>query len=979
MRTLVHRLNFALALAGVWLTLCGILRAQTQTATDKIVEVYLYSSRSISLPGASRVFAFDTDIAAAELEGPDIIRLVGLERGETIAIATVDGKSTSFIVHVIPQPVILPPPSFHMDLERGYGFLASDAQIALSGGQTNFSLLNNLSWTQKIGDRRLDVNAVVEDQTQTGMHAINPRNGWINYVTPRVEINALDFNQDLTGDLPQNRFPTYTVSNFVQLRGARVTFVRGRDRFSVFGGTTLPFYFLTLARTRDIAGFAFNRQQTEKFSWSTTTSYVNVPQAGGNGARAGSVMQMNGFHYAPSERWLLDAAEGFSNHGTLMRSNADYLAPSWSAFGSFLRSSPQFPLNQIQSLFAGTTSLRGGASFGTNSPLSETIYYEHTLTNSGILSIGHAVSDYLSPAVSYRLSSRDLANFTYTYSRNTGGFSTGTQIGHRYNIGLNSTLPRGIGNTAQFRLGQVQDPLGLQSQDELAFDDSLSLPTKVGTLFVSYSHNRVNPSLVQKLNQELGLLSPQLQQLFLQNPAGFVTTDLPPEIRALLESQIPVSSSVTANLQMHIRRRFLISPNVAFTHSDSASQREMWNHFFGYALTYQLSPSVLLRSWLSSVWTTRTPQSGLQRSTILTVGIQRSFNGLPTPHGFFRGSNTIEGRVFRDDNINGTYNSGEAGFEGIEVQLDDGAIERTDKEGHFRFIDVRAGLHRVSMSPAQFSTPIRMTTPSEIAVDLTGHRAASSDFGVVDFARLMGNVFNDLRFEGKRQLDSVPIGDIQLQLNQNGNVVRTIAVLAGGTFEVNNLAPGDYDLAVDASTVPANYAITTAHFPIHIAPVSTVAIDIPLRAMRSISGHVYLKVVEGGTGQEKEKINIQRAQAKSVKDGRNNHHDQAQNKEQQGPKVKLVPLAGVQLTADHTVVRTDSEGAFALRDLAAGDLTVKLIPLKSLPPDMKVPSGLIHMPAEPIFIQGASIVISNPELLPYLTDLHEQSRELSQY
>jgi hypothetical protein len=33
---------------------------------------------------------------------------------------------------------------------------------------------------------------------------------------------------------------------------------------------------------------------------------------------------------------------------------------------------------------------------------------------------------------------------------------------------------------------------------------------------------------------------------------------------------------------------------------------------------------------------------------------------------------------------------------------------------------------------------------------------------------------------------------------------------------------------------------------------------------------------------------------------------------------------------------------------------------------MKVPSGQVRMPADPIQVQGASIVISNPDLAPYL-------------
>jgi len=42
--------------------------------------------------------------------------------------------------------------------------------------------------------------------------------------------------------------------------------------------------------------------------------------------------------------------------------------------------------------------------------------------------------------------------------------------------------------------------------------------------------------------------------------------------------------------------------------------------------------------------------------------------------------------------------------------------------------------------------------------------------------------------------------------------------------------------------------------------------------------------------------------------------------------------------------------------------------VKELPAGMKVPLGQVKMPAEPIQVQGATIVISNPDLAPYLVD-----------
>src|SRR5262249_7955647 len=81
---------------------------------------------------------------------------------------------------------------------------------------------------------------------------------------------------------------------------------------------------------------------------------------------------------------------------------------------------------------------------------------------------------------------------------------------------------------------------------------------------------------------------------------------------------------------------------------------------------------------------------------------------------------------------------------------------------------------------------------------------------------------------------------------------------------------------------------------------------------------------------------------------------------------KVGPLAGIQLSAGYGIAISDENGNFLLRDLPAGDLSITVVPIKPLAPGMKVPSGTVHMPPDPIQVQGATIVISNPDLVPYL-------------
>ena len=85
-----------------------------------------------------------------------------------------------------------------------------------------------------------------------------------------------------------------------------------------------------------------------------------------------------------------------------------------------------------------------------------------------------------------------------------------------------------------------------------------------------------------------------------------------------------------------------------------------------------------------------------------------------------------------------------------------------------------------------------------------------------------------------------------------------------------------------------------------------------------------------------------------------------------GAEYNLVPLAGIQISAGSTAATSDKNGVFLLRDLPAGDVGIAVVPIKTPPESMKVPTGTVHMPPEPIEVQGATIVISNPDLVPYL-------------
>ncbi|GEM_PF-797868 len=936
--------------------LCAATAFCVDPAIPSSVDVYWKSTRTIAAPGVTTVVVLDENVAHAEL-GNDSIEFVGIERGETVALAYVNGSPVSIVVRVMEHPVaVIPPSLLRRQAEMAHGSYGSDIQIASSPAVgSTFVALDSMSWAQQVGDNRLTASSQIENNTQFGGHLTNLRMGNVNYRTAGFELNLIDFNQTLTGEKGEDHVNNFSYPNMVGLRGGGLAIDRGKNEFSVFGGSTIPYYFLSLNGTRDVGGFSFHRQQTDRLSFFGGTSYLNIPFNSGTGIqRRGYVMEAAGTSYRFGKGLVLGTQAGYSNAGSMWRVDGSYSSFRLTGYGTAILSSQTFPLNQIQSLFSGTSIYKAGLLYKTTSHLTQGVYYEHNDISPGLVYRFKGSSDYLSPTLGYVISRGETLNFAYTYSRSSGGFSTASNTGNRYDVALSSQITPRVLNNAQATIGSFQDPLQINSQDHFSLRDSVTLPIKGQTVIFGVEQDRVNPSLIAKLNQELSLLSPALQTQFLADPAAFIdSTNFPPEVKAILAAERPSGTTLMASSVIAIGDKIRLSPNLSVTHSTNLSQTDSWSEGFGYSFTYLFRPTLQFRSGLSNVLLFQSPQNTLTRTTMFTFGFQKMFTVAPIGTSFLHRSRIIEGRVFRDNNINGAYNVGEPGLQGVEIRLEDGQVAITDEQGRYKFNSVSPDMHEVSLALTQFRNPIRMTTRSEADVDLIQQHVGIVNFGILDFARLMGTVYNDLRFDNARQADSKGMQAIDLLLD-NGKEVRKIQTTGSGDFELDDVPPGDYKLSLDPASIPPNYITPVDSVAVHVSPVSTVVQDIPVRALRSISGTVLLRSEIPDSGPAS--VN----KGKGRKTGNQLGAAPAQ-------EFKLVPVAGVQIAAGPATATTDADGKFLLRNLPAGELKVTVTPVKPVPEGMNVPSGVVKLPAEPVEIQGATIVITNSDLLPYLT------------
>jgi len=223
-------------LVMVVLVLCPPVVFAVEPTLPSSVDVYWQSTRAVAAPGVISVVILDEEIAHAQL-GNDTIDFAGLKRGSTIALVYINGNPTSIVVHVIEHPTsVIPPSLLAREAELAHGTVGSDYQRSHSTGTSSFVVADYFSWSQHVGDDHLDASSQFEENNQFGGPELNLRSGNINYRTPHLALNLIDFSQTLTGELGEDRVSSFTAPPFVQLRGAALTLEHGRNEYSFFAG-----------------------------------------------------------------------------------------------------------------------------------------------------------------------------------------------------------------------------------------------------------------------------------------------------------------------------------------------------------------------------------------------------------------------------------------------------------------------------------------------------------------------------------------------------------------------------------------------------------------------------------------------------------------------------------------------------------------------------------------------------------------------
>lgn len=134
--------------------------------------------------------------------------------------------------------------------------------------------------------------------------------------------------------------------------------------------------------------------------------------------------------------------------------------------------------------------------------------------------------------------------------------------------------------------------------------------------------------------------------------------------------------------------------------------------------------------------------------------------------------------------------AGLANAASVAVSLDNGRTTVSGPDGHYVFNDVPEGVHAVTLALDQLPADFDPGDARGSRVAVQPHRAARADFEVLPLGAIAGRVNGP---------EKTPLDNIVVRLLPGSRYTMTAA---DGTFRFYNVREGDYQVAIDAGSLP---------------------------------------------------------------------------------------------------------------------------------------------------------------------------------
>jgi uncharacterized protein (DUF2141 family) len=190
----------------------------------------------------------------------------------------------------------------------------------------------------------------------------------------------------------------------------------------------------------------------------------------------------------------------------------------------------------------------------------------------------------------------------------------------------------------------------------------------------------------------------------------------------------------------------------------------------------------------------------------------------------YRGTASLGDRVWNDLDADGFQDAGEAGLNGITVELLNSggnvvASQVTSGDGNYSFANLTAGTYTVRIVsgtlPAGFVETYDLDGTASLhqaTVSLTaGQNKVDVDFGYRNPPTFSvgDRVWSDTDGDGVQDSGESGLNGVTVQLlNSGGTVIASQATSGNGNYSFTNLAPGTYSVRVVSSSLPTGYTQT---------------------------------------------------------------------------------------------------------------------------------------------------------------------------
>ncbi|MEW6686954.1 MAG: SdrD B-like domain-containing protein [Candidatus Edwardsbacteria bacterium] len=175
--------------------------------------------------------------------------------------------------------------------------------------------------------------------------------------------------------------------------------------------------------------------------------------------------------------------------------------------------------------------------------------------------------------------------------------------------------------------------------------------------------------------------------------------------------------------------------------------------------------------------------------------------------------NRVEGYVFNDLNQNGKREKGEKGLGNIKIVLDGAGETFTDKDGHYRFSNLRLKETPISLDLTNLSADYNPVSPLRQKIKLGGWTSAKVDFAVSSLGGIKGNIFCDDNENGFFDPGEPGIPGVMI-IVQPANI--STITNGSGSFRFANLPIGRQTLTIDATTLSGEYELLTPQIGVKV-------------------------------------------------------------------------------------------------------------------------------------------------------------------